>query len=116
MNSEITPSRPRNEVWDALEIIFGTPTTDTNRKLRGKITASLTRAGATEDEILRRASTWPHHFPGATLTETALEKHWDRLGRAPLVASEIEVQRLARQRERADLERWALEMEQEGEA
>lgn len=83
----------RNEIWDGLVAVFGEPTTKSNQKLRGKVCASLTRAGATFEEILARASAWPFHFPGATLTETALEKHWDRLGRPPLRATAEQVRR-----------------------
>lgn len=83
----------KREVWDALAELFGEPTTESNRRLRGKITRSLKRAGATYGEILERAMSWPYHFPGATLTETALEKHWDRLARPPLRASEADVQK-----------------------
>lgn len=80
------PDKPRNPIWDTLAAIFGEPTTRTNTRLRGRICASLTEAGATPDEIVDRARSWPYHFPKATLTETALEKHWDRLGRPPLRA------------------------------
>lgn len=76
--------RARNPIWDALTAVFGEPSTDTARSLRGKVCASLTRAGATPDEIVARARAWPRHFEHATLTETALEKHWDALGRRPL--------------------------------
>jgi len=81
-----TPARTRepNVVWDALVEVFGEPSTDTARTLRGKVCSSLTRAGATPEEIIRRAKSWPNHFTDATLTETALEKHWDALGRKPL--------------------------------
>src|SRR5690606_40354045 len=72
--------RQRDEVWDALVELFGEPATDTNRKLRGKVVASLKRAGATCDEILRRAQPGPVQFEAATLAETALGKRWDRLG------------------------------------
>lgn len=88
--------RSRNYVWDALVEIFGEPTTATNVKLRGKVSASLASAGATRDEILSRAAAWPFHFPGATLTETALEKHWDRLGRPVLRGSVRDVERAER--------------------
>lgn len=76
--------RPRNELWDALTEVFGEPTTETARTLRGKIVRSLRDAGATHGEVLARARSWPRHFENATLTEAALEKHWDRLGRKPL--------------------------------
>lgn len=74
----------RNAVWDALVEVFGEPSTDTARSLRGKVCSSLTRAGATSDEVVARAKSWPRHFENATLTELALEKHWDALGRKPL--------------------------------
>lgn len=71
--------RPRDEVWDALSALFGEPTTRTAKSLRGKVTASLREAGADGAEIAARARRWPKLFPQATLTETALEKHWDLL-------------------------------------
>ena len=84
--SKDTPAKPRepNPIWDALVEVFGEPSTDSARTLRGKVCSSLTRAGATPDEVLTRARSWPRHFESATLTETALEKHWDALGRKPL--------------------------------
>lgn len=78
------PMRPRNEVWDALVEIFGEPTTESARTRRGKVCRSLTAARASPEEILRRARRWPRYFGDATLTDTALEKHWDALGRPPL--------------------------------
>lgn len=89
-------SRPRNPVWDALAEVFGDPTTESNTRLRGRITRSLATAGATPEEIMRRAAAWPFHFPGAVLTETALERHWDRLGRPVLRGSDADVARAMR--------------------
>jgi hypothetical protein len=80
------PRKP-NPIWDALVEVFGEPSTDTARTLRGKVCSSLSRAGATPDELIARAKSWPRHFEDATLTETALEKHWDKLGRPPLRAA-----------------------------
>lgn len=73
-----------NAIWDTLTDIFGAPTTRTAETLRGRVVQSLAAAGATSDEIVRRAKTWPHHFDSATLTAAALEKHWDTLGLPPL--------------------------------
>ena len=81
-------SRPRNELWDALTEIFGDATTVTAQSRRGKIIRSLKAARASPDEIISRARSWPLHFDIATLTETALEKHWDTLGR-PTTQEEI---------------------------
>lgn len=78
--------RAPNEQWEALKIMFGEPTTRSAQKLRGHIASELRAAGATGQEILARGKRWPHHFENATLTETALLKHWDRLGRKPLRA------------------------------
>jgi len=76
--------RPRNDVWDTLGEIFGEPTTRSAQKVRGKVCSSLTAARASPEEITARAKRWPLHFDGATLTDLALEKHWDTLGRQPL--------------------------------
>ena len=95
-------TQKRNPVWEALAELFGEPTTESNRRLRGKITRSLKNAGATYQDIFERAMSWPYHFPGATLTETALEKHWDRLARPPLRASETQVRK---QMEREEVRR-----------
>lgn len=106
---EILPtvvSLGRDEIWDGLVEVFGEPTTGSNQRLRGKLVKSLKAAGATRDQIHLRVAAWPAHFPEATLTETALEKHWDRLGRSPLVATvaqvesyQSEVRRVQRERE-----------------
>jgi hypothetical protein len=83
---EAKASSTRNPVWDALTEVFGEASTESAKTLRGKVTRSLSAAGATGDEVRKRARSWPRHFEGATLTETALEKHWDALGRPPLRA------------------------------
>lgn len=77
-------ARPRNELWDALETIFGPATTRSAQQVRGKVVAGLAVAGATPAEINRRARAWPQHFDGATMTDLAFEKHYDTLGRKPL--------------------------------
>lgn len=81
------PAAPKDPVWEALSEVFGEPTTTGSRRLRNKVHWSLKRAGADGPTIFTRVQSWPLHFPGATLTETALEKHWDRLGRPPLRSS-----------------------------
>lgn len=104
-------ARPRDEVWDALVDIFGQPTTRSSRSNFNRIVASLKEAGANYAEIHRRAVTWPAHFPGATLTENALEKHWDRLGRMPLRATELQGRELDQEIDRARMRAWAAEQE-----
>ena len=108
--------RPRDEVWDALVAVFGEPTTRSNRSLRNKIVISLKEAGADYADIIARSVTWPAHFPGATLTETALEVHWDRLGRPPLRASELQSREYEQEMDRARLREWADEKETKDES
>lgn len=74
----------QDRIWDALTDIFGPVTTRSKETLRGKNVGELVHAGATPDEIVKRAKTWPQHFDTATLTESALVKWWDTLGRKPL--------------------------------
>lgn len=76
--------RAPNPVWDALSYVFGEPTTRSAQQVRGRVVSSLRAAGATPDEIVKRARQWPKHFDGAVMTDLALEKHWDTLGRKPL--------------------------------
>ncbi len=77
-------ARPRNPIWDTLTEVFGEPTTRSAQKVRGKVCSSLSAARASPDEIISRAKRWPLHFDGATMTDLALEKHWDTLARQPL--------------------------------
>jgi hypothetical protein len=95
-----TSARKRDEVWDAMADVFGEPETTTARSLRGKLVKSLKAAGATYDDIVTRVQAWPMHFPDATLTETAFEKHYTTLGRPPLRASEKQVREVTKERER----------------
>lgn len=74
----------RDRIWDTLTDIFGPVTVKSKEQLRGKWVKELADAGATPDEMIRRAKSWPNHFDGATLTESALVKWWDTLGRKPL--------------------------------
>jgi DNA-binding transcriptional MocR family regulator len=83
-NTLAATPRKRNKIWDALTYVFGEPTTKTATQVRGKVCASLTQAGATPDQVVARASAWPAHFDSAVMTDLALEKHWDTLGRRPL--------------------------------
>lgn len=107
---ELAP-RARDEVWDALVVVFGEPTTRSARSLRNRLVVSLKGAGASGEDVVTRSGTWPLHFPDATFTETALEKHWDRLGRPPLKVSKADVEKFEanQRRERRELEARALE-------
>jgi len=74
-------------IWTALEDLFGKASTRTERSLRGKLTKSLTEAGASYTSVKERSAVWSKLFPGRngqpapTLTDTALEKWWGPLGR-----------------------------------
>jgi hypothetical protein len=93
------PTRAQtDEVWDTLTDIFGPALTRTAEQLRGKHVHSLAEAGATRDEILRRAKAWPAHFDTATMTAAALEKHWDTLGRKPLRGTTVGANRASETR------------------
>lgn len=75
------PARPhrRNATWDALAEIFGyEPLTQSEIKLWGKLTYSLARAGATRESLIYAAREYHKEFPTASLTPTALEKHFSR--------------------------------------
>lgn len=78
------PPRTPNPVWDALSEWFGEPATRSEQTLRGRIVVSLSEAGATPELVHERCHAWARLFPGATLTQTALERHWTQLGLAPL--------------------------------
>lgn len=83
---KIKPSEMSGQqlMWDVLSRIFGEPTTKTAMSIRGRVCRSLWEAGASQSVVLERAKRWPAHFDGATMTDLALEKHWDTLGRKPL--------------------------------
>jgi DNA-binding transcriptional MocR family regulator len=74
----------RDKIWDTLTDLFGAVTTRKKEVERGKVVSELAEAGATPDEIIRRAKTWPNHFDSALMTQHALAKWWDTLGRPPL--------------------------------
>ena len=79
--SERPPARPRarNEMWDALAEIFEyEPLTQSEIKLWGKLTHSLKRAGATRESLIHATREYHKEFSTASLTPTALEKHYSR--------------------------------------
>lgn len=82
-----SPARPRrrNASWDALAEIFEyEPLTESEMRLWGKLSWSLARAGATRESLLYAADEYHKEFPTASLTPTALEKHYSRYaGRKP---------------------------------
>jgi hypothetical protein len=73
----------RDGVWDTLVDLFGEVTNDSSRGGRNRAVALLKQSEATPDEIRYRHDMWPLHFDEATLTDHALAKHYDTLGRPP---------------------------------
>jgi hypothetical protein len=75
-------SRPRkpDPIWDALVPLFGTvaPGTSAHGK-RNRAVADLKRNGATPELILHAHDKYPKLFDGASLTDTALAKHYPQL-------------------------------------
>lgn len=100
---ELEPRAPRkrDEIWDTLEGLFGVVTNASSRGARNAAVKALRESGAEPTEIAVRVSRWPEHFGDATLTPTALAKHWDALGRPPARASRGET-RLAEAAEQLD--------------
>lgn len=68
----------KDDVWDSLVAAFGEPTTSTSRAFYGKVSAELSKAGATAAQVKERHSEakkrWSFEF-----TPQALLKHWDSL-------------------------------------
>lgn len=80
--SDREPKGSRNgEIWTAMAEKFGEAKTETEKSGRGKLVRSLSNAEATPEDIQRRARAWDELFPGATLTDFALEKWWGQLGK-----------------------------------
>lgn len=65
-----------NPVWDALEQELGYAPKAHETKLWGKISRDLTNAGADAVKIRKAAIGYAQMFPNATLTITALHKHY----------------------------------------
>lgn len=71
--------RQRNVIWDALAEIFEyEPLTRSEIKLWGKLTASFRDAGATKETLFFAYKEFKKEFPNASITPTALEKHYSR--------------------------------------
>lgn len=108
----LASDKPTNQVWDAFSDLFGEPTNSKAEKRRGANVnpvidsiATTTNQSRTEartnprsyDFVAERASAWPLHFDTATITEEALMKHWETLGRPPMRATNGQVKKLARE-------------------
>jgi hypothetical protein len=78
--AEATPrQRPRDELFDAMTEACGIIQSEMTRTLHGqasKAVVELRKAGATPDEVARRADVYRSLYPDNTLTPAALCKHW----------------------------------------
>ena len=93
-------SRKPDELWEALITVFGEPLTTNEQKRLNGVCKQLRGANATPAQISSANRAWAVEFPDATLTDTALAKHWTRLVRR--IEGEDPVKRLmaaAQQRE-----------------
>jgi hypothetical protein len=93
-NGSIEPLGPSQKaVWEAVALVFGSPTNDGERTKRSRavklIRQSLTTTSASEilREVTSRATEWPQRYRDATLTDMALANHWSELG-TPVVRGE----------------------------
>ena len=76
--------RPRNPLMDALALLDATDLAEVTpagwkRVAKALQEIKLATPGVTPDEIKRRAANYHAQFDGATLTSTALAKHWARM-------------------------------------
>lgn len=84
---EPKPPRPSDPRFEALAEACGIDWHELTRTSRGQLNAALKDIrtacpDVTPDEIRARARVWPRKFPDATLTPTALAKHWPSLNGA----------------------------------
>lgn len=85
-----TPStRPANTLWDALSVLFGEPSTNSEKSNRGRHVRELAQAGATASEIEARAAEHARRKLGWTLTANSLVSHWTEL--APAAAPQPKI-------------------------
>lgn len=76
-----TPRKP-DLLWEALLAACGIDPdelTDSARGAANKAAAQLRGVNATPAQVKLRARVWPQRFEGATLTPTALARHWAQL-------------------------------------
>lgn len=75
-------SRPPDPLWDAVCLACGIEQADLTNRSRAATNGAvgdLRRARADPAEVPGRAGRWAKMFPGATLTPSALAKHWPQL-------------------------------------
>lgn len=73
------PTRGRDPLWDALDTELGNAATTPERSLRGKTRKELAALQATPTDVRMRCAEYRRRWPTASLTDTALVKHWSSL-------------------------------------
>lgn len=79
-----TAPRPRDEVWDAMTEAFGSPTTPSEKRHRGKIVSELKQGlieegvaeGRRGEEVRRRVRSLRSAWGAQRVTADSLAKHW----------------------------------------
>jgi hypothetical protein len=79
---DVTPLRPRDELWDAIVTACGIEAnmTKTQASLIGKVRRELAEVDATPNQVKVRANRWRQRYRDAPLTPPTLAKHWASLG------------------------------------
>ena len=91
--ADAPPARPRNVLLDALASATGSDPAQVPPTAWGGIATALAQIRSVcpdliAEELHRRAAHYRLHMRGATLTATALAKHWALCDRAPATAAE----------------------------
>lgn len=79
-------NRTRDLLWEALVKACHADDEEMTKSERGrynKALKELREAGATPEEVGKRARFWRQTYPGASLTPTALATHWSALKPPP---------------------------------
>lgn len=88
-DQDLSPAPPskaeRDAIWDALEVQFGKPATDSHRRRFGKAQRELLSdrsltPGEVAAQIPLRAARYKSRWPGVSFTLEAFAKHWPDLG------------------------------------
>jgi hypothetical protein len=80
VEAKASPARPRDEIWDTLEVLFGTAPKGSNaHSRRNKAVADLKRFGATAESVVIARKRWERVFEGATATDIGIATHYGRL-------------------------------------
>jgi biotin operon repressor len=75
--------RPKDHLFEAIANACGINLTNLTRSSRGQLNKAakeLREVGATEQDVQAKAKAYRTQYPNATLTPTALTKHWSSFG------------------------------------